>query len=128
VRQDENGFNRHSSIQLAAFYGDEKMVELLLSERASGLHNLPHAGQMRDALVTTLNAGHSHVVLKLLDRGMDLNFLFSESENLQSPLEWAIKHGDLEQVKLFLDKGANAANALMEAVKKGKPELVEVLV
>jgi len=113
---------------------DEKIVELLLSERPSGLHNLPSERQMQDALEAALKAGHKHVVPQLLDHGMDLNIQIFNSYG-QTPLGWATEHENLDLVRLFLDKGANAnftvgisRPALLKAVEKGDPGLVEVFV
>jgi serum/glucocorticoid-regulated kinase 2 len=118
----------------AAFHGDEKIVKLLLSERPSGLHNLASERQMQGALEAALKAGHKHVVLQLLDHGMDLNIQIFDRSG-QTPLEWATEHENLDLVKLFLDKGANAnftigrsRPALLKAVEKGNPGLVKVLV
>lgn len=135
VRQDSRGFNPHSPIQLAAYYGNEKIVKLLLSERGN---NLPTRRNMQEALETALRTGHKHVVQQLLDYGVSLNFLFAERLSVPykpRPLEWATENGNLGQVQLLLDKGANAncfihgnTTVLLRAVLKGNPELVEILV
>jgi serum/glucocorticoid-regulated kinase 2 len=109
-------------------------VKLLLSERPNGLQNLASERQMQDALEAALKAGHKHAILQLLDHGMDLNIQIFDRSG-QTPLEWATEHENLDLVKLFLDKGANAnftigrsRPTLLKAVEKGNPGLVEVLV
>jgi serum/glucocorticoid-regulated kinase 2 len=97
------------------------------------VHNLPSQSQMQDALEAALKAGYKHVVPPLSEYGMDLNIkIFRHG---QTPLEWATEHENLDLVKLFLDKGANAnftigigGPALMKAVEKENQGLVEVLV
>ncbi len=127
VRQDTNCLNLRSPIQIAAFRGDKKIVELLLSERASTLQNLPTGKQMQDALEAALGAGHRPVILQLLDHGVNLNFRLVGLRNILNPLDWTIKHEDLELARLFVDKGADTRFALLKAVE-GSSRLSEFLV
>ncbi|KAH8817171.1 ankyrin repeat-containing domain protein [Xylogone sp. PMI_703] len=134
VQQNRRGFNPHPPIQLAAFHGDEKMVELLLSECTN---NLPSEQQMQEALESALKATHKPVVRQLLDYGVNLNFRFSRENMtyLPTPLEWTVENEDLDLVRLFLDKGADAnfvirkdKSALLRAVAKDNVQLVKTLV
>jgi ankyrin repeat protein len=124
--------NRFSPIHLAASRGNETIVQLLLSEHARSLNNLPSDEQMQNALEAALKAGHDHIVSRLLEHEVNLNFRFSQRDDngrWHDPLEWAVEHGNLEQVNLFLAKGAIARTLFLEGVAKGmREDMVEALV
>ncbi|PNY28157.1 Serine/threonine-protein kinase gad8 [Tolypocladium capitatum] len=99
----------------------------------------PSQSQKRDALEAALKAGYLHIVSQLMEYGMDLNIFFGGGQNC--PLEWAAEHENVDLVRLFLDKGADAnfpnfdilgihqgGPALIKAVEKGNQELAEALV
>jgi serum/glucocorticoid-regulated kinase 2 len=102
------------------------------SDHDSTVRHFPSQNQMQDALEAALKIGYKHIVPQLLEHGMDLNIGFL---HWQTPLQWASEHENLDLVKLFLDKGANAnftmhltPPALVVAVEKMNLGLVEVLV
>jgi serum/glucocorticoid-regulated kinase 2 len=98
----------------------------------STVRHFPSQNQMQDALEAALKTGYKHVVPQLLEHGIELNIGFL---HWQTPLQWATEHENLDLVKLFLVKGANAnfdmrlsPPALVVAVEKENLGLVEVLV
>ncbi len=103
VSQNHNGWNSHWPLQIAAFYGDEEIVELLLlAQPVDSPHDLPHDIRRRErsrqgALETALKAGHRNVLSQLLRYGTNLNFRFNDGMPwpcATCPLEWAIEHED----------------------------------
>lgn len=122
----------------AALHEDKKIVESLLSERPSSLHDFSSEKQIQDALGAALNAGHEKLVMQLLNHGVtDLNFQFHENEtgHRQIPLGRATKYENLSLVKLFLANGADPSlptrrkgPILLQAVEKGNPDLIEAMV
>ena len=92
ARQDNNTmFNRNSPIQIAAFRGDDAIIELLLYYGSNSTH--PTAKQMQDALESAIREGHRHVFKPLLNSGIDLNFSFADHSmrDLWAPLLWAVE-------------------------------------
>lgn len=102
-----------------------------VATHGSGDDIVPSPSQKLDTLEAALLAGHAHVVSQLLEYGVDLNVkIFGEDR--KSPLCWAVEHGNLYLVRLFLEKGADAnfptyaiyyshphGLALISAVKRG---------
>ncbi|KFY01043.1 hypothetical protein O988_02936 [Pseudogymnoascus sp. VKM F-3808] len=135
--QDNNTiFSRNSPIQIAAFYGDDAIVELLLHYGSDSTR--PTAKQMQDALECAVREGNRHIFKPLLNSGMNLNFTFKDRSfhmrGIWTPLLWAVEE-DAEFVKLFVDGGAdpNFENphgepALLRAVVGNNGEMARVLV
>ncbi|KFX87262.1 hypothetical protein V490_08382 [Pseudogymnoascus sp. VKM F-3557] len=129
-------FNRNSPIQIAAFYGDDVIVELLLHCGSDSTR--PTAEQMQDALECAVREGNRHIFKPLLNSGIDLNFTFKDRsfrmQGLWTPLLWAVEE-DAELVKLFVDGGADpnfenqyGESALLRAVVRNNGEMARVLV
>ncbi|TFB04981.1 hypothetical protein CCMA1212_002673 [Trichoderma ghanense] len=67
----------------------------------------PNTSQKLDALEAALQAGHDHIVSQIvLEHGIDLNIRLFGYQRI-SPLEWAVDHGNLRLVRLFLSNGAD---------------------
>ena len=131
LRQDTvTSINPPTPLQVAATYGREKIVKLLLSAPEN---NLPTLEQMQRAIQIAFNPTprHPHIVSQLLEHGLDPNFRYSDagSEDYpQTPIESAVYYEELELVKQLLEKGADATKALLKATKKGQSDMVKVLI
>lgn len=131
---NRTSYNQNSPVQIAAYLGDEAVLELLLYYGSDSNH--PTAEQKQDALECAIREGHHHIFKPLLDSGVDLNFSFKDRSmrGLWTPLLWAIEE-DVEFVKLFVSGGADlnvespdGESALLKAVARNNRAMVRVLV
>ncbi|KAI3321927.1 kinase-like domain-containing protein [Xylariaceae sp. AK1471] len=121
---------------------------------------VPSERQKKSALAAALKLGYSNRVIERLleysinlnvgileyDYAVDLNLIpdkidgltvsgYIEHKVMLTPLEWAVEHGNIDPVNLFLDKGADASYtfeivdgpSLLKAIRKGDQRLVNVL-
>jgi ankyrin repeat protein len=119
-------------LQLAASYGQEEAVKVLLQALEKGPH--PTIGrQMQDALMSAVIAKHENIVQVLLEHGVDVNF--RDINNRQSPLSWAAERGYDHFVNVLLEKGADPnfsfmleETALSRAVERSHETIVRRLI
>ena len=126
-RRAPDGF---SPVALAAFFGQDAAVELLLQRGADP--NVPADNHMRVTALHAAVAGqHAEIALALLDHDADPNAV---QQGGWTPLHQAADHGDTVLVKALLAAGASAAatneagvtaKALAEA--KGHADVVALL-
>jgi len=123
---------RITGLNLAAYFGAEAVVQLLLDQGAE-LEAKDSNG--RTPLSRAAENGHEAVVKLLLDKaGIDPNS--KDTRNGWTPLWWAVKHKHLETVKLLLDKEGidpnskdtrNGWTPLSWAAAGGYEEIVKLL-
>ena len=123
----DHGMDVHASsgsqgtaIEVAAFYGHEKVVELLIINGANVNSQYKH-----DPLGAAVHNRHRSVVLQLLENGADVNSRGNAGWNVLYAhrnvcvFELAIRRGDEDIVQMMLDHGAELhtwRDALMTAI------------
>ena len=118
----------HSALEIAASYGHQKLVQLLLNERANVTILEEH---YESALQAASAAGHETIVSLLLKKGADVN---ASSGQYGSALQAASAAGHETIVSLLLKKGAHIdasggqhGSALQAAVKGGHENVTQTL-
>ncbi|RMZ89827.1 hypothetical protein DV736_g2953, partial [Chaetothyriales sp. CBS 134916] len=89
-----------TSLQAAAFNGNEALVELLLRE---GARVNAKGGQYQNALIAATVKGHEKIARILLKNGADV---LADGGRYISALYQAVDFSDLNLAKLLLEKGA----------------------
>ncbi|GEM_PF-316655 len=114
---------------LAAYLGQEEVVEYLIAKGADVNFAAPSTGFT--ALTGAVSQRHGRVVDFLLRHGADVNHVY---ESTLTPLLVATAQGDLNLVRLLLDRGADpnlggmdGKSALDLSKEKGSREIAEVL-
>lgn len=118
------------AVGLAAFFGQEAAVELLLQKGAD-----PNAAAANSMRVTALHAAvagrHTDIALALLRHGADPNAV---QQGGWTPLHQAADHGDAALVRALLDAGASSSatndagvTAKSLAEQKGHAEVIALL-
>ncbi|KAF4899121.1 Ankyrin-1 [Colletotrichum fructicola] len=93
-------------LQMAAFIGDIKAVDLLLSRGA----NVNSIGYFYGtALQAASSSGHDKVVQSLLDTGANVNLIAGRWE---TPLRGSLVAGHEQSVKILLQRGARVDNEI----------------
>lgn len=109
---------------LAADRGDEDMVRLLMDEGEASSADARKHGDA--ALLIAAQGGHVGVARALLERGAA-----NVHVDIDSPLLWAAKRGDLPMTELLLEHGADPgalrACALRLAIAGGHADVVRAL-
>ena len=106
------GFRDGSPLHSAAYYGDLRMVRILLEYQADvnapgevGQTPLQFLSNNYSALVDRPQVSQLHHVSRfLLEHGADIN---ARSDNLFTPLHMAARHGRVEVIRVLLEHGAN---------------------
>lgn len=94
-----------SAVALAAFFGQDAVVELLLQRGADP--NVPADNPMRVTALHAAVAGqHTEIALTLLDNGADASAVQQAG---WTPLHQAADHGDTALVAALLAAGASAS-------------------
>lgn len=133
---DPEVVNKHSvdgwtPLHLAAFFGQKRAAELLLSRGASALARSTNA--MNNHPIHAAAAGRSRdLVALLLEHGAEVN---ATQHGGWTPLHAAAQNGDPEMTAVLLANGAdpsiradNNQSALDLALGKGAQEVVDLLV
>lgn len=111
-RRDRGNANSKSPIQLAAFYGNEKIVEQLLSVPPNNPRNLPGAYQMENALDAAMKAGHKHLFMQLLDGGVHAGHALLKAVDRRNPdyVEILVDRADRELSTIALSQAVGQEN------------------
>ncbi|RDW65815.1 ankyrin repeat domain-containing protein [Aspergillus mulundensis] len=98
----------HHALAEAALYGHEDMVALLFANGASA-HVLSYFGQT--ALYCAIKGGHVAVASLLLGQGafVDVPSTTDDKEDSWTPLHLAASVGNVELVRLLVEKGADSS-------------------
>ncbi|KAJ6590682.1 ankyrin repeat-containing domain protein [Mycena vulgaris] len=119
-----------SALQIAAFKGQEAIVELLVKTNGIDLNIDGHP--YGTPLQAAAKAGHEKVARILLDNGANVHFV---GEIKTSALAIAVKAGHEKVARMLLDNGANVhfageieTSALAIALAKGDEKLIKLLV
>jgi ankyrin repeat protein len=106
----------------AARKGDTAAVKALLDK---GVDVNAKTRYGATALSYACDKGHVEVVKLLIDRGADVNV--KDTFYGEVPLGWALSHDHVQIVKLLLDKGAaGTERVLVSGVQGGNVEIVKV--
>ncbi|KAJ7789811.1 hypothetical protein B0H14DRAFT_2535914 [Mycena olivaceomarginata] len=115
-------------LTVAAYYGYQKMCQLLLNK---GADVNAQGGFYGNAFQAAANGSHDKIVQVLLDKGADVNV---QGGHFGNALQAAAYRGHDKIVQVLLDKGAyvNAqggfyGNALQAAASEGHDKIVHVL-
>jgi ankyrin repeat protein len=93
-------------LHLAAFFGFQELVHLLLKEGAAiDIPSKSRASHGNSPLQAAIAMGRLEVVQLLLDEGANVNFLQEPSR--LTPLHIAASRKDVGIVRLLLERGAN---------------------
>jgi ankyrin repeat protein len=95
-----DGGHHPSVLEVAAYGGHEKIVQLLLE---NGAKMTAGEGLFGNVLVAAAFTGREDIVRQLLDAGADVN---ATGGHIGSALQAASKHGDKTIVQLLLERGA----------------------
>ncbi|HWN99702.1 MAG TPA: ankyrin repeat domain-containing protein [Blastocatellia bacterium] len=107
----------------AARKGDTAAVKALLDK---GVDVNAKTRYGATALSYACDKGHVEVVKLLIERGADVNV--KDTFYGEVPLGWALSHEHLQVIKLLLDKGATGIErALVTGVQSGNVELVKMV-
>ena len=114
---------------LAAYLGHEEVVEYLIAKGADVNFSAPSTGFT--ALTGAVSQRHGRIADLLVRKGADVNHVY---EGTLTPLLVATSHGDIDLVRLLLDRGADpnlggmeGKSALDVAKEKGSREIAELL-
>ncbi|CAH0055577.1 unnamed protein product [Clonostachys solani] len=117
-----------TGLHLAAFFGIEKALEIMLRE---GVEVNSQDQYHRTPLFWAAGAGYEAAVKVLLEQGAEVN---TEDYYYQTPLSWAAEGGYESVVRLLLDNGAkidakdsDSQTPLFEAVTGGHEAVVRLL-
>ncbi|KAI9375352.1 ankyrin repeat-containing domain protein [Aspergillus egyptiacus] len=120
----------NSPIQIAAFQGNQEMVEVLLNYSDS---SRPDEQQMQAALECAMLESHFHLIPLLPKFDFNLDFYIYD-QPFRTPLIWAAREGHIEFVQLFLCHGANPSfpngwehPPILAAVANRHEEIVRLL-
>lgn len=127
---------------LASYYGDAKIVDLLLSKmvmrnindsETQTMNPIQRPSKGWTPLIAAVEGGHIEVAKLLLKRGVDVN---KTSKDIKfTPLHYAVHNGDLDMVKLLIKHNADLnkqttvfkETPLHIAMKKDYKDIIEVL-
>lgn len=97
--KDKNG---RTALHLAAFFGNLKVVELLISAGAA-INSTDENGS--NSLHFAAENGHFEMIKYLFSKGADLNARNREGSN---PLHYAVSNKNMEMIEWLIDKGINS--------------------
>jgi ankyrin repeat protein len=119
----------HTALQAAAYYGYERVVEILIT---SGTGIESKGGQHGTALVAAARNGHEKTVEILITSGADVNCW---GRNLSTALIVAAQFGHKKIVEILIASGADVncwggefSTALIAAAFSGHEKIVEILI
>ncbi len=113
----------YSTIHVAAFIGDEKMVKKILNENI-GINNKDDDGNRRALYFASLE-GQDKIVKLLIEFGVDIN---TKSKYFPTPLEAAAGKGYINTVKLLTQNRAKIGEGVIEASLHGHLEVAKLLI
>jgi ankyrin repeat protein len=123
------GGKYHTALQAAAFFGHEKIVEILI---ASGANVESQGGEYGTALVAAAYRGHEKIVEILIASGANVE---SQGGEYGTALIAAAYRGHEKIVEILIASGANVESqggeygtALIAAAYSGHEKIVEILI
>ncbi len=99
----EYSYDGWTALHLAAFFGAQEAVQLLL-DRGADLYVVSQNHLQNLPIHAAAAAKRSAIVLMLLEKGCDVN---RRQKNGQTLLHMAVSHYDLNMVRMLLDFGAD---------------------
>jgi len=127
---DEISLQGFTPLGIAAHFGQEDIVKLLLTHRADP--NIPSQnGYHVYPLHAALSANNSNISKMLIEAGAEVN---AQQQGKISPLHLAAQHGNIELIILLLEHGANVqhfstagSSAADLAAAKGFHDIAQIL-